>query len=67
MNTMNPTITIWNLEGSHHLVQFRHDFGNGEMLDCTVKIEMGSHTIAQVVSLVLDRVLELAAAVDPQG
>lgn len=60
MNTLNPTITIQNLEGDHWLVRYQHDFCNGETLDCTVKIAKNNSPISDTSARALRRIAELA-------
>ena len=48
MKFLNPTITINNMEGADWLVTVAHDFGSGEVMTFTVKVQRTHGPLAEI-------------------
>lgn len=58
--TLNPTITITNLEGEFWLVGFRHEFDAQQFMEISVKIQkMRDSSVLDVTRAALQRLQEM--------
>ncbi|WP_438979127.1 hypothetical protein [Polynucleobacter sp.] len=59
MELLNPKITLQNASGNILLATLEHDFGNGELINCTVKLNSENICNKQVSELENQILLEI--------
>ncbi len=59
MELLNPKLTLQNTDSTFVLATLEHDFGNGELMNCTVKLRKDDLLDLQVLDLENKIVLEI--------
>ena len=68
METLQPRITLQNLEGPQWQLRIEHDFGNGERIDFTALVRKDRTVpLPQLVDEALDRLVALSARIRNTG
>ena len=55
MRTLNPKVTLQNLEGQEWLVSIEHDFGGLERVVLTVRVPKGDRALSRIQRDAFDR------------